>query len=75
MCASVCEAALNLLSLQVAPSASIGAFQSHNLEFDLMRSEHVPNTIQEIQWLKRCNNAHLMLSTNGACAQRCSDNC
>eukprot|EP01147_Barroeca_monosierra_P008524 gene8524-10263_t len=39
-------------------------FQSHEAEFDYLKSMEIEEKINQIQWLKRCNNAHILLTTN-----------
>ena len=39
--------------------------QSHELEFDYLKSLEIEEKINKIRWLKRKNPAHFLLSTNG----------
>lgn len=39
-------------------------FQSHEPEFDYLKSLDIEEKINKIRWLKRCNPAHFLLSTN-----------
>ncbi|EGD80253.1 Ppp2r2a protein [Salpingoeca rosetta] len=39
-------------------------FQSHEAEFDYLKSMEIEEKINQIQWLKRCNHAHFLLTTN-----------
>jgi len=39
-------------------------FQSHEPEFDYLKSLEIEEKINKIRWLKRKNNAHFLLSTN-----------
>lgn len=39
-------------------------FQSHEPEFDYLKSLEIEEKINKIRWLKRCNAAHFLLSTN-----------
>ncbi|KAF8141516.1 WD40-repeat-containing domain protein [Boletus edulis] len=41
-------------------------FQSHEPEFDYLKSLEIEEKINKIKWCKRQNNAHFLLSTNGA---------
>ena len=40
-------------------------FQSHEPEFDYLKSLEIEEKINKIRWLKRANPAHFLLSTNG----------
>lgn len=40
-------------------------FQSHEPEFDYLKSLEIEEKINKIRWLKRKNPAHFLLSTNG----------
>ena len=40
-------------------------FQSHEPEFDYLKSLEIEEKINKIRWLKQCNSAHFLLSTNG----------
>ena len=40
-------------------------FQSHEPEFDYLKSLEIEEKINKIRWLKRKNPAHFFLSTNG----------
>ena len=39
-------------------------FQSHEPEFDYLKSQEIGEEIVQIKWLKRTNPAHFLLSTN-----------
>eukprot|EP01117_Protostelium_nocturnum_P003786 TRINITY_DN1504_c0_g1_i1.p1 TRINITY_DN1504_c0_g1~~TRINITY_DN1504_c0_g1_i1.p1 ORF type:complete len:447 (-),score=90.84 TRINITY_DN1504_c0_g1_i1:101-1441(-) len=39
-------------------------FQSHELEFDCLKSLEIEEKINKIKWCSRSNNAHFLLSTN-----------
>ena len=41
-------------------------FQSHEPEFDYLKSLEIEEKINKIKWCKRTNRAHFLLSTNGA---------
>jgi hypothetical protein len=41
-------------------------FQSHEPEFDYLKSLEIEEKINKIKWCKRQNRAHFLLSTNGA---------
>ena len=41
-------------------------FQSHEPEFDYLKSLEIEEKINKIKWCKRQNSAHFLLSTNGA---------
>ena len=43
-------------------------FQSHEPEFDYLKSIEIEEKINRIKWCKRQNNAHFLLSTNGTFA-------
>ena len=43
-------------------------FQSHEPEFDYLKSLEIEEKINKIKWCKRQNAAHFLLSTNGALA-------
>lgn len=40
-------------------------FQSHEPEFDYLKSLEIEEKINKIKWLKRQNASHFLLSTNG----------
>jgi len=40
-------------------------FQSHEPEFDYLKSLEIEEKINKIRWCKRQNAAHFLLSTNG----------
>jgi serine/threonine-protein phosphatase 2A regulatory subunit B len=40
-------------------------FQSHEPEFDYLKSLEIEEKINKIKWCKRLNAAHFLLSTNG----------
>ena len=40
-------------------------FQSHEPEFDYLKSLEIEEKINRIRWCKRGNQAHFLLSTNG----------
>ena len=40
-------------------------FQSHEPEFDYLKSLEIEEKINKIRWLNRRNQAHFLLSTNG----------
>jgi len=40
-------------------------FQSHESEFDYLRSLEIDEKINTIKWLRRINSAHMLLTTNG----------
>lgn len=40
-------------------------FQSHEPEFDYLKSLEIEEKINKIRWLHRSNPAHFLLSTNG----------
>lgn len=40
-------------------------FQSHEPEFDYLKSLEIEEKINKIRWLRRPNPAHFLLSTNG----------
>ena len=40
-------------------------FQSHEPEFDYLKSLEIEEKINKIRWLRRKNPAHFLLSTNG----------
>ena len=42
-------------------------FQSHEPEFDYLKSLEIEVIINQICWCKRQNAAHMLLSTNGTC--------
>lgn len=42
-------------------------FQSHEPEFDYLKSVEIEEKINDISWLKRRSPAHFLLSTNGKC--------
>jgi hypothetical protein len=48
--------------LQLLPLHS----QSHEPEFDYLKSLEIEEKINRIKWCKRQNSAHFLLSTNGA---------
>lgn len=41
-------------------------FQSHEPEFDYLKSLEIEEKINKIKWCRRQNSAHFLLSTNGA---------
>jgi hypothetical protein len=41
-------------------------FQSHEPEFDYLKSLEIEEKINKIRWCRRQNAAHFLLSTNGA---------
>lgn len=41
-------------------------FQSHEPEFDYLKSLEIEEKINQIKWLKRKNAANFLLSTNGS---------
>ena len=41
-------------------------FQSHEPEFDYLKSLEIEEKINKIRWCGRQNQAHFLLSTNGA---------
>lgn len=41
-------------------------FQSHEPEFDYLKSLEIEEKINKIKWCRRQNAAHFLLSTNGA---------
>lgn len=47
-------------------------FQSHEPEFDYLKSLEIEEKINKIKWCKRQNAAHFLLSTNGAIASSSS---
>ncbi len=40
-------------------------FQSHEPEFDYLKSLEIEEKINKIRWCRRQNSAHFLLSTNG----------
>ena len=42
-------------------------FQSHEPEFDYLKSLEIEEKINKIRWLRCPNPAHFLLSTNGKC--------
>lgn len=42
-------------------------FQSHEPEFDYLKSLEIEEKINKIKWCPRQNAAHFLLTTNGAC--------
>jgi hypothetical protein len=48
-----------------ARSRTTSTFQSHEPEFDYLKSLEIEEKINKIRWLKRKNQAHFLLSTNG----------
>jgi hypothetical protein len=46
-------------------------FQSHEPEFDYLKSLEIEEKINKIKWCRRQNAAHFLLSTNGACKWYC----
>ena len=40
-------------------------FQSHEPEFDYLKSLEIEEKINQIKWVHRRNHAHFLLSTNG----------
>lgn len=47
-------------------------FQSHEPEFDYLKSLEIEEKINKIKWCRRQNAAHFLLSTNGQCFLSCS---
>jgi len=45
-------------------------FQSHEPEFDYLKSLEIEEKINKIRWLKRKNQSHFLLSTNGMISER-----
>ncbi|XP_026679524.1 protein phosphatase PP2A 55 kDa regulatory subunit [Diaphorina citri] len=45
-------------------------FQSHEPEFDYLKSLEIEEKINKIRWLRRKNQAHFLLSTNGELVNR-----
>lgn len=45
-------------------------FQSHEPEFDYLKSLEIEEKINKIKWCRRQNAAHFLLSTNGKSPQR-----
>lgn len=45
-------------------------FQSHEPEFDYLKSLEIEEKINKIKWCKRQNNGHFLISTNGANAEQ-----
>lgn len=45
-------------------------FQSHEPEFDYLKSLEIEEKINKIRWLKRKNQSHFLLSTNGKLRER-----
>ena len=41
-------------------------FQSHEPEFDYLKSLEIEEKINKIKWCKRINSAHHLLTTNGS---------
>jgi hypothetical protein len=41
-------------------------FQSHEPEFDYLKSLEIEEKINKIKWLNRNSNGHFLLTTNGA---------
>eukprot|EP00055_Hartaetosiga_balthica_P011998 m.56558 g.56558 ORF g.56558 m.56558 type:complete len:440 (+) comp7803_c1_seq1:127-1446(+) len=39
-------------------------FQSHEAEFDYLKSLEIEEKINQIEWLKQCNSSHFLLTTN-----------
>ena len=50
-------------------------FQSHEPEFDYLKSLEIEEKINKIRWLKRKNPAHFLLSTNGKTTHKSTSNC
>uniref|UniRef100_A0A4W5LB94 Protein phosphatase 2, regulatory subunit B, beta a n=1 Tax=Hucho hucho TaxID=62062 RepID=A0A4W5LB94_9TELE len=46
-------------------------FQSHDPEFDYLKSLEVEEKINKIRWLPQQNAAYFLLSTNGVCVCVC----
>ena len=46
-------------------------FQSHEPEFDYLKSLEIEEKINKIRWLRRKNPAHFLLSTNGTAWSFC----
>ena len=40
-------------------------FQSHEPEFDYLKSLEIEEKINQIKWMKSTSNAHLLMTTNG----------
>lgn len=40
-------------------------FQSHEPEFDYLKSVDIEEKINDIQWVRNSRSSHLLLSTNG----------
>ena len=56
----------NLIPFQAKGEYSVySTFQSHEPQFDYLKSLEIEEKINEIQWLKRQNNNLFLLSTNG----------
>lgn len=50
-------------------------FQSHEPEFDYLKSLEIEEKINKIKWCRRQNSAHFLLSTNGNCSGRLWTTC
>jgi hypothetical protein len=48
-------------------------FQSHEPEFDYLKSLEIEEKINQIKWCRRTNGAHFLLSSNGACGRSGAD--
>lgn len=46
-------------------------FQSHEPEFDYLKSLEIEEKINKIRWLPQSNAAHFLLSTNGSSGASC----
>lgn len=46
-------------------------FQSHEPEFDYLKSLEIEEKINKIRWLPQSNAAHFLLSTNGSFSTWC----
>ena len=47
-------------------------FQSHEPEFDYLKSLEIEERINKVRWLKRMNANRFLLSTNGVCFVLCT---
>lgn len=50
-----------------------GEFQSHEPEFDYLKSLEIEEKINKIKWCRRSNKAHFLLTTNGGSAWESGD--
>ena len=48
-------------------------FQSHEPEFDYLKSLEIEEKINKVKWLKRSNSSHLLLSTSTCMHERASE--